>query len=100
MNIILSEEFKAYRKENNISAITANAASSGGSCCRIIVPKVKVGEPTVSWNEYDRYEVEGLNVFISKNLPLENTVTFSYKTFLGKSMIDMQGFEVNHYSNI
>jgi len=100
MNIILSEDFKAYQKEKNFTAITANAASSGGSCCRILVPKVKIGEPTVSFGEYQIFEVEGITIFISKNLPLENTVTFSHRNFLGKSMIEMQGFQVNHYSNL
>lgn len=99
MNIKLSESFKIYHSKKGFSAVTVNASSSGGSCCRITVPKVMVGEPNSALDDYNIFESEGITFYISKNLAVKETVTFSYETFLGQEMLEMKGFEIKHFYN-
>lgn len=97
MDILLSDSFIAYQKKKNFTAITVTACSSGGSCCRILAPKIRTGEPSSSLDQYQVFEVQGIRFYITNKLTLENTVSFSFDTLLGRSRFDMTGFQVQRF---
>lgn len=98
MNIKLEESFLRYRQEHPFDAITVTAATSGGSCCRIVVPKVRPGTPEGNLENYRVEEAEGITFYITGNLELGPTLTFSHQRLLGRDLLEMRGFIVRHAS--
>ena len=96
MKIIFSDSFSEYIKKTRVTAITVTSASSGGSCCRIIVPKVRVGTPEGTIDSFNIFNQDNLTIYITKNLELGNSITFSYEKMLGREMIEMHGYRVKH----
>jgi len=94
MNIILSEAFKEYQKKKNFTSVTVTSCSTGGSCCKAQVSKVKIGYPSNSLEGYDIFNDQGLTFYISKSLKLENTLTFTYDKMLGRELIEMHGYVI------
>lgn len=100
MNIILSEAFKAYQEKKNFTSVTVSSRSTGGSCCKAVVSKVKIGEPTSSLENYNIFTDQGLTFYISKSLKLENTLTFTYDKMLGRELIEMHGYVIQRYCDL
>lgn len=98
MNIKLEESFLRYRESHPFDAITVTAATSGGSCCRIVVPKVRPGAPEGKLENYRVEEAEGITFYLSKNLELEPVILFSHQRLLGRDLLEMRGFIVRHAS--
>lgn len=99
MEIFLTKSFQDYQAEKKFTAITVNTAASRGSCCKIMVPKIIEGKPEKSLDKYDTFDTQGLTLYISKNLKLENTITFSHQVLFGRGMLEMKGFAITHYAN-
>jgi hypothetical protein len=100
MKIKLEESFLRYRETHPFDSITVTAATSGGSCCRIVVPKVRPGMPEGAQENYHIEEANGITFFISKNLELEPTLIFSHQRMLGRDLLEMRGFVIRHASQV
>jgi hypothetical protein len=100
MKIILSDAFKEFQKKKNFNCVTVNSRTTGGSCCRTLVSKVEIGEPKSSLDHYNIFNEQGLILYISKNLKLENNITFTYDKMLGREMLEMHGYLIEHYCDI
>jgi hypothetical protein len=100
MNIKLEESFLRYREDHPFDAITVTAATSGGSCCRIVVPKVRPGKPEGNLENYRIEEEAGITFYLTKNLELEPTIIFSYQRMLGRELLEMRGFVIRHASQV
>lgn len=108
MNIILSEAFKEYQKKKKFTSVTVISCSTGGSCCKAMVSKVKIGEPDTSTDSsldsysqnYNVFNDQGLTFYISKNLILENTLKFTYDKMLGRELIEMHGYVIQRFCDM
>lgn len=98
MLIQWEDSFLQYQREKGFDAVTVTAASSGGSCCRIVVPKVRSGAPKQDLEKYWIQESQGVTFYISRNLQLQPVVTFSHERLLGRDRMDMKGFVIRHAS--
>jgi hypothetical protein len=100
MNIILSEPFKGFQEKKGFTSVTVTSRASGGSCCKALVSKVEIGEPTESLDKYNIFYDQGLTFYIKKSLILENTLTFTYDKMLGHEMIEMHGYLIQRYCDL
>jgi len=92
MKIILSKDFKTYQQIKKFTSVTVVSRSTGGSCCKALVSKVEIGEPTTSLENFNIFHDQGLTFYVSKSLKLENTLTFTYDKMLGRELIEMHGY--------
>ena len=100
MNIILSEAFKEYQKKKGFTSVTVLSRSTGGSCCKALVSKVVIGEPSTSLESYNIFHDQGLTFYIIKSLKLENTLTFTYDKMLGRELIEMHGYVIQRFCDL
>lgn len=96
MRINLSEAFKKYQKKMGFESVVVSVASTGGSCCKILVPSIKIGEPEDSLDHYSIFYSEGVTFYVTNKLKIQSTISFEYSTLLGKEMIEMHGYEIIH----
>ena len=97
MNIILSQAFKVYQEKKGFTSVTVLSRSTGGSCCKALVSKVEIGEPAPPLENYQIFTDQGLTFYISNNLKLENTLTFTYDKMLGRELIEMHGYVIQRF---
>lgn len=95
--IRLTETFLSYQRSMGFTEIRVDAVSTQSSCCRILVPKVSLGPP-LDAAAYVVIRDQGLTFYISNQLSLEATLTFSCQTLLGRTHIDMHGFAIKRIS--
>ncbi len=93
--IVLSESFQDFHKQKGFKEVTVDAIASASSCCRIWVPKVSVGPPKDATKGYQVFHENSLTFYITNALTLESTVTFSCQRFLGRSRLEMLGYQIN-----
>lgn len=98
MNITLSEAFKNYKKTNKFDSVVVSVASSGAGCCRILVPKIRIGEPEDSLDHYSIFYADGVTFYVTNQLKIQSNISFDYSTLLGKEMIEMHGYDITHAS--
>lgn len=96
MHINLSEAFKNYQKNIGFDSIVVTVKSSGGSCCRILVPNIQIGEPMDSLDHYSIFYAEGVTFYVTNQLKIQSNISFDYSTLLGKGMLEMHGYEITH----
>lgn len=96
MHIGLSEAFKSYQKESGFDSVVVTVSSSGGNCCRILVPKIRIGEPDDSLDHYSIFYAEGVTFYVTNQLKIQSNISFDYSTLMGKEMIEMHGYEITH----
>ena len=92
--IVLTDSFQAYQQQKGFKEITVDAVTSAGSCCRIWVPQVTLGPPKDSTHGYVKVTAHNLTFYITDALTLDPTVTFSYQRMLGRSRIEMHGYQI------
>jgi hypothetical protein len=98
--IKLEPEFLDYCKKNAIKSITAEAVSSGANCCRYVVPKVYGKTPEKHLDDYQVYHEQGLDIYVSKHLVLQDQITFKYSHFLGRHMMELVGYEIKRATGL
>jgi hypothetical protein len=96
MNITLSEAFKDYQKAKKFDSVVVTVARSGGSCCRILVPSIRIGEPEDSLDHYSIFYAEGVTFYVTNKLKIQSNISFDYSTLMNREMIEMHGYEITH----
>lgn len=96
MNITLSETFKDYQKAKKFDSVVVTVARSGGSCCRILVPSIRIGEPEDSLDHYSIFYAEGVTFYVTNKLKIQSNISFDYSTLMNREMIEMHGYEITH----
>lgn len=92
--IVLTESFQDYQKKKGFKEVTVDAVTSASSCCRIWVPQVSVGPPKDANKGYVVFHEYGLTFYITDTLTLEPTLTFSHQRLLGRSRLEMLGYQI------
>jgi hypothetical protein len=96
MRINLSEAFKNYQNDKGFDSVVVAVTSSAGSCCRILVPSIKIGEPDDSLDHYSIFYAEGVTFYVTNQLKIQSNISFDYSKLLGQDMIEMHGYEITH----
>lgn len=96
VRITFTSSFSEYHKRKGFNSLTVSTSVSGGSCCKIFVPKIQIGLPSSNIENFNIFEYDGVTLYITKNLVLKSTISFSYDKMLGREMIEMHGYEIRH----
>ena len=96
MNIMLDKDVAALiRKPSSDNAVTLFIKSGSGGWCSVQVPTVQLGKPQKE-DHYDIYNVDDINVFISKTAKVRNNeIHIFMRKFLWVKELAVDGLQIS-----
>lgn len=96
MNIIISEQVKAYLKKKNISCLTLNMVIAGNGCCGgYAIPQVSYEYPEDA-KKYEYVLVDNIDVYIHKSAIDDDDIKLEFvlRRYLLHEYIDVEGIRI------
>ncbi len=98
--IKITEKALSYLRKKGKESLTISLPDyrTSGDFAVIPIPDIFVKTPK-SEEEYNKVNVEGINVYVSRKvyLPTDNDIIIDVDTFLKMNFITMSGFKIEDY---
>ncbi|MDF2548283.1 MAG: hypothetical protein K0R93_3181 [Anaerosolibacter sp.] len=93
MEIKLDEKVKQHLQKKGEKVLTVELEASQSCCVHASIPHVVLGPPKEAYR-FDRFEVEGLEVFVYKGAVVKHALKLTLANYLLFKEVEVSGIQI------